>query len=200
MIDWLLCTYSAPIPHKETAPQFPNLWHPNKPPTTPVMKPQFFLPFLPLPFNIITTKRWQVANKETLLQHSWALQPSWLSQSTWPSWLTQHYQDYDVNYDNRAAYSCSHSICFLIQCSLQWPALLSLLSFYQHSSIPKLSLSGFSSFLHCANCHLYSLVITQQVMCALFSIFNFTLHHYLSPLLHLTTSHSACSISLTCEW
>ena len=33
-IDWQLPTYSAPIPHKEMAPQFPNLWHPNKPPTT----------------------------------------------------------------------------------------------------------------------------------------------------------------------
>jgi len=103
------------------------------------------------------------------LWHSWAWQPSWPSQSTQPSWLTQHYQDYDVNYDNRAADSCSHSICFPIQCGLLWPALLSLLSFYQHSSITRLSLSGFSSFLHCANCLLYSLVITQQVMCVLFS-------------------------------
>jgi len=133
-----------------------------------VTKPHFF-PFFPLPFNIITTKRWQVANKETLLQHSQAWQPSQPSQSTQPSWLTHHYQDYDVNYDNRVAYSCSHSIHFLIQCGLLWPALLSLLSFYQHSSIPRLSLSGFSSFLHCANCLLYSLVITQQVMCVLFS-------------------------------
>jgi len=107
--------------------------------------------------------------KRPYLWHSWALQPSRPSQSTWPSQLTQHYQDYDINYDNRAADSCSHSICFLIQCSLLWPALLSLLSFYQHSSISRLSLSGFPSFLHCANCLLYSLVITQQVMCALFS-------------------------------
>jgi len=129
----------------------------------------YFSSFFPYIFDTITTKRWQVANKETLLQHSQALQPSWLSQSTWPSQLTQHYQDYDVNYDDRAAYSCSHSICFPIQCGLLWPALLSLLSFYQHSSITRLSLSGFPSFLHCAICLLYSLVITQQVMCVLFS-------------------------------
>jgi len=129
----------------------------------------YFSPFFPYIFNTITTKRWQVANKETLLWHSQALWPSWPSRSTWPSWLTQHYQDYDVNYDDRVAYSCSHSICFPIQCGLLWPALLSLLSFYQHSSISRLLLSGFSSFLHCAICLLYSLVITQQVMCALFS-------------------------------
>ena len=40
-------------------------------------------------------------------------------------------------------------------------------------SIPRLSLSGFSTvhtaLLHCADCPLYSLVITQRVMCALFS-------------------------------
>jgi len=40
-------------------------------------------------------------------------------------------------------------------------------------SIPRLSLSGFSTvhtaLPHCADCPLYSLVITQQVMCALFS-------------------------------
>jgi len=40
-------------------------------------------------------------------------------------------------------------------------------------SIPRLLLSGFSTvhaaLLHCADCPLYSLVITQQVMCALFS-------------------------------
>jgi len=30
-------------------------------------------------------------------------------------------------------------------------------------------LSGFSSLLHCANCLLYSLIITQWVMCVLFS-------------------------------
>ena len=119
-----------------------------------------FSSFFPYIFNTITTKRWQVANKETLLQHSQALRPSR------PTW---HYQDYDVNYDDRAADSCSHSIHFPIQCSLLWPALLSLLSFYQHSSISRLSLSGFPSFLHCANCLLYSLVMTQQVMCALFS-------------------------------
>ena len=137
-----------------------------------VMKTQFtpiILLFFPYIFDTITTKRWQVANKETLLRHSQALWPSRPPWSTWPSWLTQHYQDYDVNYDDRAAYSCSHSIRFPIQCSLLWPALLSLLSFYQHSSITRLSLSGFSSFLHYANCLLYSLVITQQVMCALFS-------------------------------
>ena len=120
----------------------------------------YFSSFFPYIFDTITTKRWQVANKETLL---------WHSQSTRPLQLTQHYQDYDVNYDNRAADSCSHSICFLIQYGLLWLALLSLLSFYQHSSICRLLLSGFSSFLHCANCLLYSLVITQQVMCVLFS-------------------------------
>jgi len=129
----------------------------------------YFSSFFPYIFDTITTKRWQVANKETLLWHSWALQPSQPSQSTQPSWLTWHYQDYDVNYDNRAADSCSHSIHFLIQCGLLWLALLSLLSFYQHSSITRLSLSGFSSFLHCVNCLHYSLVITQWVMCVLFS-------------------------------
>jgi len=56
----------------------------------------YFSSFFPYIFNTITTKRWQVANKETLLQHSWALWPSWPSQSTGPSRLTQHYQDYDV--------------------------------------------------------------------------------------------------------
>jgi len=129
----------------------------------------YFSSFFPYIFDTITTKRWQVANKETLLWHSWALWPSWPSQSTQPSWLTWHYQDYDVNYDDRAADSCSHSIHFPIQCGLLWPVLLSLRSFYQHSSITRLSLSGFSSFLHCVICLLYSLVITQQVMCVLFS-------------------------------
>jgi len=75
--------------------------------------------------------------------------------------------------DNRVTYSCSHSIHFHIQCSLLWPALLSLLSFYQHSSIPRLSLSGFftvhTALLHCADCPLYTLVITQQVMCVPYS-------------------------------
>jgi len=103
------------------------------------------------------------------LRHSRALRPSRPSRSTRPSRLTWHYQDYDVNYDDRAADSCSHSICFPIQCGLLWPALLSLLSFYQQSSIRRLSLSGFPSFLHCAICLPYSLVITQWVMCALFS-------------------------------
>ena len=129
----------------------------------------YFSSFFPYIFNTITTKRWQVANKETLLRHSRALWPTRLSQSTWPSRLTWHYQDYDVNYDDRAADSCSHSIRFPIQCGLLWLALLSLLSFYQHSSISRLSLSGFPSFLHCVICLLYSLVISQQVMCALFS-------------------------------
>jgi len=72
-----------------------------------VMKMQFtpfFLPFFPYIFNTITTKRWQVANKETSLRHSWALWPSQLSQSTWPSQLTWHYQDYDVNHDNKAGF------------------------------------------------------------------------------------------------
>jgi len=58
----------------------------------------FYLHFssiFPYIFNTITTKRWQVANKETLLWHSWALQPSQ---------LTQHYQDYDVNHDDRAGF------------------------------------------------------------------------------------------------
>jgi len=64
----------------------------------------FFLLFFPYIFNTITTKRWQVANKETLLWHSQALWPSWLSQSTWPSRLTQHYQDYDDNHDDRAGF------------------------------------------------------------------------------------------------
>ena len=90
----------------------------------------YFSSFFPYIFNTITTKRWQVANKETLLRHSWALRPTWPPQSTQPSRLTRHYQDYDVNYDDRAADSCSHSICFPIQCGLLWPALLSLLSFH----------------------------------------------------------------------
>jgi len=125
----------------------------------------FFLTFsIPLPL-----RGGKLPTKETLLRHSQALWPSRPPQSTWPSQLTQHYQDYDVNYDDRAADSCSHSIHFSIQCGLLWPALLSLLSFYQHSSISRLSLSGFPSFLHCAICLLYSLVITQRVMCALFS-------------------------------
>jgi len=136
----------------------------------------YFSSFFPYIFNTITTKRWQVANKETLLQHSQAL---------WPSRLTWHYQDYDVNYDDRAADSCSHSICFPIQCSLLWLALLSLLSFYQHSSISRLSLSGFSSFLHCAICLLYSLVLTQRVMCALFST------------IALASLHNSCGSYLT---
>jgi len=60
--------------------------------------------FFPYIFNTITTKRWQVANKETLLQHSWAFRPSWLAQSLQPFWLTQHYQDYDDNHDDRAGF------------------------------------------------------------------------------------------------
>ena len=132
------------------------------------MKP-LFSSFFPLPFNIITTIREQVANKETLLQHSHAWWPSWPPQSLQPYQLTQQYQDYDVNYDKRAAYWCNHSICFHIQCHLLWPALLSLLSFYQHSSITRLSLSGFLYFFHCENCLPYSLAITKQVICALYS-------------------------------
>ena len=64
----------------------------------------YFSPFFPYIFDTITTKRWQVANKETLLQHSQALRPIRLSWSTRPSRLTWHYQDYDVNYDNRAGF------------------------------------------------------------------------------------------------
>ena len=90
----------------------------------------YFSSFFPYIFNTITTKRWQVANKETLLRHSRALRPTRPPRSTQPSQLTQHYQDYDVNFDDRAADSCSHSICFPIQCGLLWPALLSLLSFH----------------------------------------------------------------------
>jgi len=60
--------------------------------------------FFPYIFNTITTKRWQVANKETLLWHSWAFRPSWLAWSLWPFWLTQHYQDYDDNHDDRAGF------------------------------------------------------------------------------------------------
>jgi len=57
-----------------------------------------------------------------------------------------------------------------------WPSVASLTKPSElplTQSIPRLSLSGFSTvhtaLLHCADCPLYSLVITQQVMCALYS-------------------------------
>jgi len=122
---------------------------------------------------------WQVANKETFLQHSQALRPSWPSQSLWPYQLTQHYQDYDVNYDDRVAYSCSHSIHFPIQCSLLWPALLSLLSFYQHSSISRLTLSGFSVFLSlCKLSSLYNSHYSASHVCTLlYNSISFSIHY-----------------------
>jgi len=158
-----------------------------------VIKPHFF-PFFPLPFNINTTKRWQVANKETFWWHSWALWPSWLSWSTQPSQLTQHYQDYDVNYDDRVAYSCSHSIHFPIQCSLLWSALLSLLSFYQHSSIPRLSIScpHRASYLL-----LYTLLSTLQSITP--SPFTLPIVNTVPPApLSLTHNGSSCILSHSC--
>jgi len=85
----------------------------------------YFSSFFPYIFDTITTKRWQVANKETLLQHSQALWPSWPSQSTWPSWLTWHYQDYDNNHDDRAGF-----LLAIQYASIYSAALLSLLSFH----------------------------------------------------------------------
>jgi len=81
-------------------------------------------------------------------------------------WLTQHYQDYDVNYDNSSCLPTSHSIHFLIQCSLLWLALLAFFELLYTVLTLWLSLS---ELLHCVGCLLYSLVITQQVMCALYS-------------------------------
>jgi len=60
--------------------------------------------------------------KGTLLQHSQALWPSQLSQSIRPYWLTWHYQDYDVNYDDSGSLLSCYSMHFHIQCGLPWLA------------------------------------------------------------------------------
>jgi len=81
-----------------------------------------FSSFFPYIFLTITTMGGKLPTKRHNMQHSQAFRLSWLAQSILPLWLTWHYQDYDVNYDDSGGLLSCYSLHFLIQCSLLWPA------------------------------------------------------------------------------